>query len=107
MTILQQGRRERTMPVVKVMERRQVVIPKKIFEELGLAIGDYLEAKIQNGKIVYVPKKLVDRDPWYWSEEGQKAIRESLEDKEKGRVLGPFKTAKEAMAALSKYKKPA
>lgn len=92
------------MPVVKVMERRQVVIPKEIFEELQLKIGDYLEAKIQNGKIVYTPKKLVDRASWYWSKEGQRRIAEALEDIEKGRVIGPFKTAKEAIKALRKTK---
>lgn len=93
------------MSVVKVMGRRQVVIPKEIFEELQLEIGDYLEAKIQNGQIVYIPKKLVDRDPWYWSEEGQRAIKASLEDKKRGRVLGPFKTAKAAMVALNRLKR--
>lgn len=90
------------MPVVKVMGRRQVVIPKEIFEELGLKIGDYLEAKVEDGKLVYIPKELVDRDPWYWSPEGQKRIQEALEDIEQGRTLGPFETAEEAIEALKK-----
>ncbi|OGF57344.1 MAG: hypothetical protein A2Z21_02350 [Candidatus Fraserbacteria bacterium RBG_16_55_9] len=90
------------MPVVKVMERRQVVIPKEIFEQLKLEIGDYLEAKVEDGKIVYIPKQLVDRDPWYWSAEGQAAIQESLKEYEEGNVIGPFKTAKAALKALKK-----
>ncbi len=90
------------MPVVKVMGRRQVVIPKEIFEQLGLEIGDYLEAKVEDGKLVYIPKQLVDRDPWYWSPEGQKRIQEALEDIEAGRTLGPFGTAEEAIDALKK-----
>ncbi|OGF54021.1 MAG: hypothetical protein A2Z21_01085 [Candidatus Fraserbacteria bacterium RBG_16_55_9] len=92
------------MPVVKVMERRQVVIPKEIFDQLKLEIGDYLEAKVESGKIVYIPKQLVDRDPWYWSEEGQRRIGEALKDIEEGRVIGPFASAKAAMKALKKAK---
>ena len=92
------------MPVVKVMERRQVVIPKELFEQLHLQIGDYLEAKVEDGKIVYVPKQLVDRDPWYWSKEGQRRIGEALQDIEEGRVIGPFTSAKAAIKALKKAK---
>jgi AbrB family looped-hinge helix DNA binding protein len=90
------------MPVVKVMERRQVVIPKEIFEQLHLEVGDYLEATVEGGKIVYIPKQLVDRDPWYWSAEGQAAIQESLQEYEEGKVIGPFKSAKVALKALKK-----
>lgn len=92
------------MPVVKVMERRQVVIPKEIFEQLHLEVGDYLEAKVEDGKIVYIPKQLVDRDPWYWSEEGQREIGKALEDIDEGRVIGPFTSAKDALKALKKAK---
>jgi AbrB family looped-hinge helix DNA binding protein len=95
---------ELVMPVVKVMDRRQVVIPKEIFEELKLKTGDYLEAMIDNGKIVYIPKQLVDRDAWYWSEEGQQRINESLDDLKKGRVTGPFTNAKDLVKSLRKHK---
>ena len=92
------------MPIVKVMDRRQVVIPKEIFETLKLKTGDYLEATIDNGKIVYVPKQLVDRDAWYWSDEGQKHIGEAFDDIKKGRVTGPFNTAKDLVKSLRKQK---
>jgi AbrB family looped-hinge helix DNA binding protein len=74
------------MPIVKIMQRRQVVIPKELFEKLHLEIGDYLEAKLERGRIVYIPKKLVDRDEWYWSEAGQQAIAEALQEIEAGKV---------------------
>jgi AbrB family looped-hinge helix DNA binding protein len=74
------------MPIVKIMQRRQVVIPKELFEKLHLEIGDYLEAKLERGRIVYIPKKLVDRDEWYWSEEGQQAIAEALQEIAAGKV---------------------
>jgi AbrB family looped-hinge helix DNA binding protein len=92
------------MPVVKVMDRRQVVIPKEIFEQLKLKTGDYLEAMIDNGKIVYIPKQLVDRDTWYWSDEGQQHINEALEDIKKGRITGPFTNAKDLVKSLRKHK---
>jgi AbrB family looped-hinge helix DNA binding protein len=74
------------MPIVKIMQRRQVVIPKELFEKLHLEIGDYLEAKLERGRIVYIPKKLVDRDEWYWSEAGQQAIAEALQEIAAGKV---------------------
>lgn len=92
--------KEVVMPIVKVMDRRQVVIPKKIFEKLNLKIGDYLEAKIEKDKIVYIPKQLVDRDSWYWSKDGQERIGEALKDIEEGRVKGPFTTSKELAKSL-------
>ena len=79
------------MPLVKVMRHRQVAIPKKLFEELGLEVGDYLEAKVRSGRLVYIPKAVVDRD-----------IEEALEDIKAGRVIGPFQDAKGAIKALKK-----
>lgn len=91
------------MPIVKVGRSRQVTIPKKIFEEMGLEPGDYLEVEQEDDKIVLHPKKLVDKSElWYWSKEGQAAIHESLEDKKAGRVHGPYETAEEALEALNR-----
>lgn len=89
------------MPIVKVGRSRQVTIPKKIFEEMALEAGDYFEVYREEDRIVLCPKKLVDKSAlWYWSREGQAAIRESLEDKKAGRVYGPYETAEEALKAL-------
>lgn len=74
------------MPVVKVGKSRQVVIPKEIWDELQLRAGDYFEVIVKKGTIAFVPKKLVDRDEWYWSAEGQADIAEALEDIEVGRI---------------------
>lgn len=81
------------MPVVKIGISRQVVIPKKIHDQLGLAPGDYLEVELREGKVVFTPKTLVDKRI-------EKRLAEGLKDIKEGRVLGPFKTAKEAMRAL-------
>ena len=73
------------MPVVKVMQRRQVVIPKELFDALNLETGDYLEARLENGKLVYVPKEIVDRDECYASQAGKKTIERALRDIKEGK----------------------
>src|SRR3989344_746846 len=92
------------MPLVKVMQRRQVVIPKELFEELGLMEGDYLEAELSKGKIVYTPKQIVNRDNWYWSKDGQATISASLKAAANGKLIGPFETAEEVMVELNRRK---
>ena len=91
------------MPIGKIGQRRQVVIPKEICEELGLQTGDFVEVKQVKGTVVIKPKKLVDADEVLTP--AQKAeidarLAEGLEDIKHDRVLGPFDTAKGAMRAL-------
>jgi AbrB family looped-hinge helix DNA binding protein len=50
------------MPVSKLGQRRQVVIPKEICDELGLRAGDFVEVTRDEGVVVIKPKKLVDAD---------------------------------------------
>jgi len=49
------------MPVVRVRSRRQVTIPSEIFEQLHLEVGDFIEAKVEDGKIMMVPQKLTNK----------------------------------------------
>jgi len=91
------------MPIGKLGQRRQVVIPKEICEELGLQRGDFVEVKQVKGTIVIKPKKLMDADADLTPAERAQLdarLAEGLEDIKHGRVLGPFDTAKEAMRAL-------
>lgn len=82
-----QLRRDKRMPLVKVGARHQVTIPKEIVERVKLKAGDYVEVTLlEDDRIVIVPKAIVDRDLWYWSEEGQREIKESLADQKVGRV---------------------
>src|SRR5262245_17638239 len=55
-------RRGASMPIGKIGQRRQVVIPKEIFEELGLNIGDFVEVTKVKRTVVIKPKKLVDAE---------------------------------------------
>ena len=34
------------MPTVKLGASRQIVIPKKLYDEVGLEVGDYLEVEL-------------------------------------------------------------
>jgi AbrB family looped-hinge helix DNA binding protein len=82
------------MAIVTVKNKYQVVIPQRVREQLGVAVGDVLEAKAQNGKIVFEPKSIVDR-----------GIAESLAEFKAGRAHGPFGTHKELIASLHKEAK--
>ncbi len=49
------------MAAVKIGASRQVIIPKRVYEELGLATGDYLDVTVQDGGLLMSPKTLVDK----------------------------------------------
>ena len=49
------------MPLVKVKEKFQITLPAELREVLHLAVGDMLEATIEQDKIVLTPKAIVDR----------------------------------------------
>lgn len=83
------------MSLVKLGVSRQVVIPKKIHDQLGLHPGDYLEVELRSGKVVFTPKALVD-----------KRLEEGLADIEEGRVYGPFSSAQEMVRSLRDSTKP-
>jgi AbrB family looped-hinge helix DNA binding protein len=77
------------MPLVSVKNKFQVVIPQSVRDQIGLNVGDLLEAKVERGKITFTPKSVVDR-----------GIAEGLEDIRRGRVHGPYQSVPEAMRAF-------
>jgi AbrB family looped-hinge helix DNA binding protein len=84
------------MAIVTVKNKYQVVIPRHVRDEIGVAIGDVFEAKAEKGKIVFEPKSIVDR-----------GIAESMEEFKAGRVFGPFATHKRFLGALHEEAKKA
>jgi AbrB family looped-hinge helix DNA binding protein len=82
------------MSIVTVKNKFQVVIPQSVREQIGVAVGDIFEAKVERGRITFTPKSVVDR-----------AIAEGLEDVQKGRVRGPFKTVDEMIESLKGRKR--
>ncbi|MGH8058655.1 MAG: AbrB/MazE/SpoVT family DNA-binding domain-containing protein [Candidatus Entotheonellia bacterium] len=80
------------MLLVKVKEKYQVTLPASVRKKLGLAVGDVLEATVEDNKITLTPKSVIDRE-----------LAEALEDFEdfkEGRFIGPFENAKAAVEAL-------
>lgn len=82
------------MPLVKVKEKYQVTLPTEVRQKAGLAVGDLLEVEVKGKKITLTPKSVVDRE-----------LALALEDYEKGRSIGPFRTAKTAIRALRRAAK--
>lgn len=77
------------MELVTIKNKFQIVIPQSIREQAGVDIGDLLEAKLENGKITFTPKSVVDRH-----------LAEGLQDLRDGRTHRPYKSAGEAIASL-------
>ena len=50
----------KTSTISKIGQRRQVVIPRLVCEELGLGEGDFVEVTQAKGGVFIKPKKLVD-----------------------------------------------
>ena len=75
------------MPLVQVREKAQITIPSKIRKTLGIKQGDYLEAEVEDNKIVLIPKILLDKaEAVTLSKKGEEMLKEVLEDVKKGKV---------------------
>ncbi len=89
-----QSRRSRLTAVVKIGVSRQVAIPKKLHDKLGLAPGDYLQVELEGDRLILTPKALIE-----------KRLAEGLEDIREGRVFGPFKSVPALLRSLHRTKK--
>ncbi len=83
------------MPISKLGQRRQVVIPKEICDELGLHEGDFVEVTSAEGQVIIKPKKGVDAGEVLTL--AQRAVIDTRlaaaeEDIKADRVSGPFVT---------------
>ena len=82
------------MSLVKVKEKYQVTLPASVRQKMGLAVGDLLEVEVKGKKITLTPKSVIDQE-----------LALALEDYEKGRFIGPFRTVKSAIRALRRAAK--
>lgn len=65
----------------------QVTLPETLRKRLGIDVGDILEAEIKDGKIVLLPKKMIDADQaYFWSKGWQAAEKEAQQDIKTGKV---------------------
>jgi len=83
------------MAAVKVGASRQVAIPKRIHDEMGLSPGDYLEVERRGNQLILTPKSLIE-----------KRLAEALNDVKEGRVGGPYTTVDELISSLHGARRP-
>lgn len=96
--------------LVKVQHKGAVIIPTRLRTQAGIEEGDVMEASFQDGKIIFVPKVLIDRssisstDSDYTPAQRRVVdarLAEAEEDIKHGRVHGPFTTHEAMMAHLN------
>jgi AbrB family looped-hinge helix DNA binding protein len=72
---IERGRKRAALS--RIGQRRQVVIPKAIFDLLRLREGDFVEVTAEAGRVFMKPKKLVDADDMLTAAEAKK-VRHAL-----------------------------
>ena len=102
--------------IVKVQHKGQVTIPARLRTQAGISEGDLVEASLNNGKIIFTPKVVIDRSKFptaddEYTREQRRIIDARLakadRDIKQGRVYGPFNTAEEMAASIeANIKKP-
>ena len=60
--MLQPNQSAKAVVVSRIGQRRQVVIPKAVFEALNLATGDVLEVTAEDGRVAMKRKALADEN---------------------------------------------
>ena len=86
------------MPIVTVKNKYQVVIPMVLRKQIGVDIGDLMEARVERGKITFTHQTLFDR-------ELAESVAESVADYKAGRHFGPFDNHKDFIASLHREMK--
>ena len=71
------------MPTVKIKMNRQVTIPKRIFDEIGLKEGDFVEVTRDKNTVVVKPKKVADPEVVLTAEE-EKLVAKGFAQIQKG-----------------------
>jgi AbrB family looped-hinge helix DNA binding protein len=91
--------------LIKVKKNYQITIPQSLRRLMRLAVGDYLEIDVQDGRLVIRPVKVVHPDQeYFFTKEWQKMESEADKDIAEGRVEGPFQDTDEALKALKALK---
>jgi AbrB family looped-hinge helix DNA binding protein len=97
--------------LVKVQHKGAVTIPTHLRTQAGIVEGDMMEASFHQGKIILIPKVVIDRSSFPTADADytpaqrrviDARLAKAEEDIKKGRTHGPFKTAAEASSFVSK-----
>ena len=79
------GKTATTERIGRVGQRRQVVIPREIFENLDMREGDFVAVEQHGRSVVIKPKKLIDPDDVITPTEA-KRLRRSLKQTRQGKT---------------------
>src|SRR5215471_11117844 len=89
------------LPLVKVKEKFQITLPAELREVLHLAVGDLLEATIEDNVIVLKPKVVVDRAQAWAKMEHAMA---SVEDRAPNPDQSPQEQEEELAEIIKEYR---
>ncbi len=78
--------RREARAISRLGQRRQVVIPKTICDELGLRQGDFVEVTKSRDHVVIKPKKLVDPEDTLTPEE-EKIVARGFRQLKRGQYV--------------------
>lgn len=97
------------MSIVTVKNKFQVVIPQSVRDQIQVSIGDVFEATAEQGKIVFQPKAIVDRDEYTPSQRRRinAQLAKSVSEHREGKSFGPFKAHQEMVDFLHQQTKQA
>ncbi len=86
--------------LIKVTRGGQVTIPAVLRREAGIEVGDYLEVRLEQDRLVLLPKQVIDKSQaYFWTEAWQESEREAEEDLRTGQVKR-FETLENLIADL-------
>jgi AbrB family looped-hinge helix DNA binding protein len=72
-------------PIGRVGQRRQVVIPRQIFDNLGMREGDFVAFSKHGNGVLVKPRRIVDPDDLLTPDEA-KRLRQSLKQTRQGKT---------------------
>ena len=75
------NQRSRFMPLVKIGPKHQITIPKIIFDDFELKVGDMLEIMAHEGRISIFPKQLSEKLPVSKFSDKEQLLLESAKQK--------------------------
>jgi len=89
------------MLTTRISPKKQITIPSEIFKKLGLEIGDYLGADIEEERIVFTPARVIPKNQaWFWTKEWQEKEKEAQKDIAGGKVSGHFLSGEKLVKSL-------
>ena len=73
--------------VTLIRKNYQVTLPAKVRQSLHLKVGDVIEVRAKEGRIILIPKRTIDPEQaYFWSKEWQEAEGQVEENLRHGKV---------------------